>query len=85
METPEYIAMQKMISTPELVCGDQSKALLSFVQNVYSLQFDEAPNYNDLALILQNSLTQNQLNLDGKGFSKLISQKVMNNIITNAN
>ena len=77
--------MQKMISTPELVCGDKSKALLTFVQNVYSLQFDEAPNYNDLALILQNSLTQNQQNLDGKGISKLISQKVMNNIITNAN
>lgn len=56
METLEYIAMQKMISTPEIVCGHQSKALLTFVQNVYSLQFDEAPKYNDLALILQNNI-----------------------------
>jgi len=57
METPEYIAMQKMVSTPEIVCGNQSKALLTFVKSVYSLQFDEAPNYNNLALILQNNMT----------------------------
>ena len=66
METPEYIAMQKMISTPEIVCGNQSKALLTFVKSVYSLQFDEAPNYNNLALILQKNMTQSEKSSDGK-------------------
>ena len=83
METPEYIAMQKMVATPEEVCGDKSQALLEFVQAVYSLQFDEAPKYNDLALILRNSMTQNDENADGKNISH--GQNVLGNIVTVAN
>jgi hypothetical protein len=52
METHEYIARQKMIASPEIVCGTQSKELLTFVTNVFSFKFDETPNYNDLAFIL---------------------------------
>lgn len=65
LETVEYIAMQKQIGTPEMICGEFSKVLLGFVTRIFALEYSEEPNYQELINLLLNVLKDNNLEFTG--------------------
>jgi len=53
----QKIGLKKVTMTPEELClSNESKKIYPFLKEVYSLKFDEEPNYNKLNFILVKEL-----------------------------
>ena len=57
----KYIKNFKLNVTPEILCGDKNSKpvthkLTDFVKEVWSIKFDETPNYNKLRFLLTRAL-----------------------------